>query len=207
VNPGEACQEPVPEKIPHDDSARDSGPRESVESVTHSILQEESLSFPEGVLDAGEDSHREKPVESPAHVAAPYQSPASPVGRKEITYGRQVTNPYANRQYFRTRKAEEMEVDSKVRLGLGEMLHSGKVRILAASIVVGPALVFFGQYLFATKTPQKPADSRQQLSLLVNPDQEKSLLVQGHGRGVTEKDKKFMDAFRKSFMENMKGQR
>jgi hypothetical protein len=39
---------------------------------------------------------------------------------------------------------------------------------------------------------------------LVNPDQEKNLLAQAHGRGVTERDKKFLESFRKSYMEKMK---
>jgi len=179
---------------------------QSMENRALDILNEEILpntqNPPEGT-DVSNSDFLEKPN---AMAASPIPKTSVSSEGDEPGKVKALTNPYANRHYFRVRKADLVEQNPKPTTNLAEVFLSPKGKMIAAGVVGLAGLYFSSQFFLGGKKSGKPVVSGQQLSLLVNPDQEKSFLAQGHGRGVTERDKKFMESFRKSYMENLKHQ-
>ena len=182
----------------------ESNPVSSLESITLDILNDESLQNSQEPADSGGASNSDPIQERSGLSSTPIPYPSAGGGSEEARPLKASLNPYGNRQYFRVRKADPSELNPRPTTGLTEIFLSPQAKMVAAGLVGLVGLYFSGQFFFGDKKSEKPLVSGPQLSLLVNPDQEKNLLAQGHGRGVTERDKKFLESFRKSYMENMK---
>lgn len=178
----------------------------SMENLTAGFLNQEILPTTKKTSEGTDDSNLDLCQNQNALVSPLLPGSTAGCGTQGSGPIKAPTNPYANRQYFRVRIADPIEVNPKQTTNLVEIFLSPKGKWITAGVVGLAGLYFSSQFFMGGKKTDKPLVSGQQLSLLVNPDQEKSYLAQGHGHGVTEKDRKFMESFRKTYMEHIKHQ-
>ena len=210
-SPGEPKIKPalsvsVSKDQPKEGRSAEENPSHFMENLTVDILNKEIPPFTKEASEGTEVSNPDLCQKQNATVTPIIPGSTASIGSQVPEPVKAPTNPYANRQYFRVRKADPVEVNPKQTTDLVAIFLSSKGKWITAGLVSLAGLYFSGQFLMGGKKTDKPLVSGQQLSLLVNPDQEKTYLAQGHGRGVTEKDRKFMESFRKSYMEHIKHQ-